>query len=136
MDIELLALCDAATDTMGKLNILGAFDSIVASSVPVVHPQCAVALRVRFYRSETGEHKVTVNLIDEDGASIVPTLDAKVNIVFRGDEEASVATNLIMNLQRLKLERAGEYSIGVAIDARHQKSIPLIVRLRAAEASQ
>ena len=136
MELELLALCDAATDSMGKLNILGAFDSIVARSVPVVHPQCAVALRIRFSRAEAGEHKVAVNLIDEDGKSIVPSLDATVHIVFRGDEEASVATNMIMNLQRLQLANAGEYSIEVAVDGRHQKSIPLVVRLRKTEPSQ
>ena len=136
MEIELIALCDAATDSMGKLNILGAFDSIVTQSVPVVHPQCAVALRIRFSQSEAGEHKVAVNLIDEDGKSIVPALDATVNIVFRGEEGASVATNMIMNLQRLQLANAGEYSIEVAVDGRHQRSIPLVVRLRPAGPTQ
>lgn len=134
MDIEVLALCDAATDSMGKLNILGAFDSIVANSIPVVHPQCAVALRIRFSRAEEGEHKLAVNLINEDGKAIVPALDATINVAFRG-EEASVATNMIMNLQHLKLEKAGEYSIDVAIDGKHEKSVPLVVRLRPAKTS-
>jgi len=58
MNIELFVLCDAATDQQGKLNILGAFDSLWAQKVPVSHPQCAVALRIRFSKIEEGEHNI------------------------------------------------------------------------------
>ncbi len=129
MDIEILALCDAATDTMGKLNLLGAFDSIIANATPIVHPQCTVALRIRFSRDEKGNHEVKIRLIDQDGAAIVPDLDARVNVVFRSDQ-TSLAMNMVMNLQHLKLEKPGEYAVDVAVDGVHQKAIPLDVRLR------
>jgi hypothetical protein len=48
MNIEVYSLCDAATNDTGKLNLLGSFDTIRAKDMPVVHPQCSVALRVRF----------------------------------------------------------------------------------------
>ena len=38
MKVEIFALCDAATESQGKLNLLGTFDQLVAGSVPVVHP--------------------------------------------------------------------------------------------------
>ena len=129
MDIEIMALCDAATDSAGKLNILGAFDSIVVSSVPAVHPQCTVALRLRVWRQEEGKHHLSINIVDEDGKPVVPTLNAEVNIGF-GGKESSVTANMVMNLQRLRLVQAGEYSIDVAIDGKHEKSIPLSVKLR------
>ena len=79
MDIEVFALCDAATDSGGKLNLLGAFDSIVVESVPVVHPQCAVALRLRVSQMEAGEHSMKINIVNDDGKPVVPELNAKIN---------------------------------------------------------
>ena len=80
MNIEILALCDAATDQQGKLNLLGAFDCIFARQVPVVHPQCSVALRIRFRRIESGAHRIKISFVDEDGKPVVPSLDANVNV--------------------------------------------------------
>ena len=48
MNIEAFLLCDAATGHQGKLNVLGAFDTIYAKQLPVIHPACAIALRIRF----------------------------------------------------------------------------------------
>ena len=129
MDIETFLLCDAATDSAGKLNILGAFDSIIATSMPAVHPQCSVAFRIRFARSEAGEHKVKISIVDEDGQPLVSDLETAVNIAFRGPE-TSLAANLIMNLQRLQFKKLGEYSINAAVDGRHEKAIPLTIRVR------
>lgn len=133
MDIELFLLCDAATDTAGKLNILGAFDSIVVESTPAIHPQCAIALRVRFARGEEGQHQLNIHIVDADGQPIVPPLDAAINVAFQGDQ-TSVAANMIMNLQRLQLKNAGEYSIDVAVDGQHEKCVPLTVHVRPQQA--
>jgi len=46
MNIETFLLCDAATDSMGKLNILGAFDTIGSPNFPLIHPQCSVAVSI------------------------------------------------------------------------------------------
>ena len=55
MDIQIAALCDAATDSHGKLNILGTFDTINAGQMPAVHPQCSIALRLVFSKMEEGQ---------------------------------------------------------------------------------
>ncbi|MDO8142424.1 MAG: hypothetical protein Q6358_13070, partial [Candidatus Brocadiales bacterium] len=67
MNIEVMALCDAATEAQGKLNILGTFDTIFAQKLPAVSSQCAIAFRVRFNQIEKGEHKIKLNLVNEDG---------------------------------------------------------------------
>ena len=72
---------------------------------------------------------MTINIVDEDGKSVVPELKAKINVRFPADQH-SIAPNMVMNLQRLKLETVGEYSVNLAIDGNHEKSIPLFVRLR------
>ena len=54
MNIQVAVLCDAATDDNGKLNLLGAFDTIYTQQLPAVHPQCSIALRVTFASADEG----------------------------------------------------------------------------------
>lgn len=127
MNVEVFALCDAATVEGGKLNILGVFDSIWALTLPAAHPQCAIAIRIRFENIERGEHRIMVNIVDLDGRHIVPSANATINLDFP-QEQRSGSTNLIFNLHMLKLERYGEYSIDLAIDNRKEASLPLFVK--------
>ncbi|MGB9602961.1 MAG: DUF6941 family protein [Limisphaerales bacterium] len=127
MNIEVFVLCDAATDNHGKLNILGAFDTVWAPNTPVVHPFCAIALRIRFLRIEEGVHPLRINFVDEDGKNIMPAIDGNINIKFSTDDE-SVAANLIVNVQGLRLEKFGSYSIDLAINGRHMASLPLFLK--------
>lgn len=128
MEIEIFALCDAATDYHGKLNILGTFDTIYVKQMPIVHPQCSVALRLRFSRIEEGDHTIKINIIDQDGKLVVPHLEAKTKLEFVKTAESSVAINMILNLQRLKFERYGVYSVDLAIDGRQETSLPLYIK--------
>lgn len=127
MKIEMFVLCDAATDQMGKMNILGTFDSIHARQAPVVHPLCAVAMRLRFERSERGDHRIRLNIIDADGRSIAPPLEAGLQVRFP-DESPSFAMNLILNLQGMRYERFGEYSVDLLVDSQPVGSLPLFIR--------
>jgi len=127
MNIEIIALCDAATDQQGKLNILGAFDTVFTKSLPTVHTQCAVALRLRFRRIEQGAHRITLHLVDEDGNLIIPSMDADLDLqVPQSQESASV--NLVLNVQQLKIEKYGIYAVNLAVDGRQESSVPLYVR--------
>ena len=56
MDILVSTLCDFAADYQGKLCIQGGFDSLVARQFPVVHPVCAVALRICLTPEDEGTH--------------------------------------------------------------------------------
>ena len=127
MKLEIFALCDAATVSGGKLKILGAFDSVFAAQAPVVHSQCALSIRLRFSRIEEGEHRIRITVVDEDGHSIMPNLDGKLGVKFGSDED-SVVANFIVNIQQLKLERFGSYSIDLAVDGRHETSLPLVFK--------
>jgi hypothetical protein len=129
MQIEIFSLCDAATADFGKLSMLGVFDTIGVMRIPVVHPQCAIALRVRFDKIERGEHKVVVHFVDIDGKNVIPPAQGVININFP-EEQSSGSANLIMNIQGLKLEKFGEYSIDLAIDGQQKASLPLFVKER------
>lgn len=128
MKLEIFTLCDAATsDSGGKLNVLGSFDRINATSVPVTHPLCALAIKMRFERLEEGQKRVRISFMDSDGKPVMPTLDAATQVMFPPDEP-SVTACLVLQIQQLKLPNFGEYSIDLAIDGRHEASIPLFVR--------
>ena len=127
MHVEVFSLCDAATvDAGSKLNILGAFDTIWAKTVPVVYPHFAIALRVRFESIEQGEHKVVFNFVDCDGKHILPAASGVINVSFQ-PEQRSASANSILNVSMVKLESYGEYAIDVAIDGRKEASLPLFV---------
>jgi len=129
MKVEIFTLCDAATtDAAGKLNILGAFDRFNAREAPVAHPQCALAIKLRFKRSEEGEKRVQIAFVDSDGASAMLTLDATAQVKFRSSDPSSTTTaSLVLVIHQLRLPRFGEYSINLAVDDRPEASIPLFV---------
>jgi hypothetical protein len=129
MVIEVFSLCDAANADIGKLNMLGAFDTFWVENVPAMHPHCAIALRVRFDSIEQGSHRVAVNIVDQDGKHLVPPLEGNVDVAFP-EGQPTVAVNLILGLQGLKLPSLGRASIDLAMDGRHEQSLPLYVRRR------
>jgi hypothetical protein len=127
MTIQLAVLCDAAVDYHGKLSLLGTFDTIFANKFPAAHPQCSVALRIIFSKIEEGSHKMKMNFVDEDGKYIMPSVDLPLDIQVPGDA-GFISRNFIINIQQLKFEQPGQYAIDLALDGRHELSIPLTVK--------
>jgi len=127
MNIQVAVLCDAATDDNGKLNLLGSFDTIYTQQLPAVHPQCSIALRVTFGHQDEGQHKLRLNFVDADGHSIMPGIDIPVQVVLPGDSHFGTR-NFVVNIQQLKFENPGLYSIDLSLDEQPQTSIPLLVK--------
>ena len=128
MNIQVAVLCDAATDDNGKLNLLGSFDTIYASQMPAMHPQCAVALRATFMPGDEGTRKLTLNFINADGRSIMQAIELPVPVTLP-DDAHFLTRNFIINIQQLKFEEPGLYSVDVRLDDESQASIPLLVKL-------
>ena len=124
LKLEIFTLCDSAVDYGGKVCILGAFDSVAAAEAPYTVTHCAVVARMRFHRIEEGNHKLRVTLADQDGKMIMPNVDAQVGVRFT--EQAQSATfNLVMQINGLKLDQFGEYTVDLAVDGVHHGSLPL-----------
>jgi hypothetical protein len=128
MNIQVAVLCDAATDENGKLNLLGAFDTISTPQLPVEHPQCSVALRVTFFSGDEGKHNLRFNFVDADGKPIMPDFPPIPIEVLLPEDMHFGTRNFIVNIQRLKFENPGLYSIDIALDDQPQASIPLLVK--------
>jgi hypothetical protein len=127
MTIQVAVLCDAATDYNGKLNLLGTFDTIYTPQLPAHHPHCSIATRIAFDRVEEGHHKLVVNFVDEDGQPIMDSMEVPVEVVFPPDA-TFISRNFIVNIQQLKLDKTGLYSIDLSLDGRALSSIPLSVK--------
>lgn len=128
MNIQVAVLCDAATEDNGKLNLLGSFDTIYAPQMPAVHPQCSVALRVTFVSGDEGPRKLTLSFINADGRAIMQSIDLPVQVTLP-DDAHFLTRNFIVNIQQLKFEEPGLYSVDVRLDNSSQASIPLLVKL-------
>lgn len=127
MNIQTAVLCDAATDDNSKLNLLGAFDTIYAVQFPAIHPQCAVALRVTFGSEDEGAHKLRLNFVDADGKSVMPPIEIPVNVTLP-DDAHFLTRNFILNMQQMKFEQAGLFSVDIAYDDQPKGNIPLLVK--------
>ena len=127
MNIQVAVLCDAATDDNGKLNLLGAFDTIYARELPAIHPQCAVALRLTFLGGDEGKHQMKLNFVDADGHAIMQPIEIPVEVVLPDDMHFGTR-NFIINIQQLKFDEPGLYSVDLSLDEQSQASIPLLVK--------
>ncbi len=128
MEIEIFTLCDAATVSGGKLNILGSFDQLNLRGFPDVYPLCAIALRVRFERIEEGKHTMRVNFINADGKPFIPSLNVETVVRFGNDQQWHTV-NIAQLIGKIKFEAPGYYSIDLAVDGRQERSLPLRVAL-------
>ncbi len=133
MQVEVFAICDAATSDSGKLNILGAFDTIWVRQFPAVYPHCAVAVKMRFEAIEKGDHAMVTRLIDEDGKNVLPPATGSFTMNMP-ENQRSASTDVVLNIQGLNLSKPGEYALELAVDGRSEISLPLFIRQAAAVA--
>lgn len=127
MKIELFSVCDFAADYAGKLTVVGVFDTIFAKQTPVVHPHWCIAIKLRFEKIEEGEKRVRLSISDADGKNVLPAFE--MPIVAKSPDDAPYSSvNIVANIGGAKLPSFGEYSVNLAIDGRHEGSIPLWAR--------
>jgi hypothetical protein len=93
----------------------------------LVHSHCACAFRIRFNRVEAGEHKVRINIVNQDGKGIVPPIEGGLTVQIPENQGTQV-NNLIINMQGLRFPEAGHYSLDLAIDGRHELSLPINIQ--------
>ncbi|MFT5405153.1 MAG: hypothetical protein ACI9DF_004000 [Verrucomicrobiales bacterium] len=128
MEVLVATLCDSANDYNGKLCLLGCFDTICAGQMPVVHPQCSLALRICFRPEDEGEHLFRIGFIDDDGNPVMPPFEPKIQVAFPGDSYF-VTRNLVLNIQRLQFKAPGQYSIDIQANSKMITRIPLRVMM-------
>lgn len=127
MKVSLALVADYANISReGKLNILGIFDRIGAQSVPAVHSQMQLIMRLEADRAESErEHKVEIQLIDADGHKLFAIAG---NIKFGAPPPGEhIKVNHIMQLNNLQFDHYGVYEFKILINNEVRISVPLAV---------
>jgi hypothetical protein len=135
MDVQIASLCDSAADYGGKLCLIGAFDTILVRQFPALHPFCSVALRIIFRDTDEGKHMLKLNLIDDDGQSLLPGLPTSELNINMPESQFFASVNLVFNLQGMRFTKAGQYSLDITLDGAIVARIPLQVLLMPPEGS-
>jgi len=131
MEIQIATLCDAATDYNGKLNILGAFDTIAAGKLPAPVPQCAMAIRMQFEREDAGEHDLVVSVIDPDGTPVVKPLEMSFGLEWPPEDDVTFLTrNLVYYMHNLQFPSSGQHSLDIRCDGDILARRPISVIVR------
>jgi hypothetical protein len=129
MDIQIATLCDFAADYNGKLVVSGTFDTLAARALPVVHPACSLAMRFCFTQEDVGKHKLSINIINEDGESLDPDhmpIEPEFEVKLPNDAPFNTR-NMVMNLQGLRFHQDGIYSVDIGYDGELMMRLPLRV---------
>lgn len=126
MKIEMLAICDAATDYQGRLNVLGVFEGIAAPKTPVIRDRCCIVTRMRFMAAEAGAHQLKISIRNSKGIQLMPEMKANFAVKAPANRP-SVAVNMVLNLNKLKVDEFGNHEIALFMDDVLQGAVPLTV---------
>jgi hypothetical protein len=124
MDIQVATLCDSAIDNQSKLYVFGAFDAVGGRSLPIVHPMCALALRVCFRPEDEGKREMSIRLTNQDGQELIKTPALPVEVALPENMDF-VSRNFILQFQPLPLPQPGIYQFEVSFDGKVKANIPL-----------
>lgn len=126
MELLVATLCDAAVENQGKLNVLGAFDAIIAQSFPARF-SCNLALRFSFNTADRGDHKFSIVLIDEsDPVEPNEPQEADMQVNMPDGATGYSTQNLIKPLQGT-IAKAGTYHFSIRLDGKVLVRVPLRV---------
>ena len=126
MELEIFSLADFAADYgNGKLTVVGTFDTIFAPSLPTSYPHCTVAIRMRIANAEVGQHEFEIKGIDPDGR-VFQNLKGKMETKVNPNADYSTL-NLVLNMDNLKLTKAGKYAFEFHFDNEFRSGLKLNV---------
>jgi hypothetical protein len=129
MKIDLVTLCDAAVEIGGRLHVLGTIDYFWAASVPYTHPQCSLALRLRWEGNERSKkHKLKITVIDADGSPIASEFTRKVAPPFPTcSDDVPGIRHVIVTFEALSFESFGPYGVRVEMDGEELAALPFSI---------
>ena len=124
MENKLALIADAAnTDAAGKLNVLGLFDTIFASSFPARHPALTLVLRFECNASEFGKVKeMTIGLHTADGEKL---FEIQGNMAIPTPKSPLYHAQVIFELKDLVFPKEGDYAFYINIGGETKATLPI-----------
>jgi len=124
--IPLAVIADSANVSReGKLNILGIFQNIAASSVPATHPQFSLIVTFQGERGDANnEHQIKIQMVSEEGEVM---LDIAANLKFNLPPagEHSVSAHQIFQFANITFTRFGTYDLNIFVNNEVRKTVSL-----------
>ncbi len=125
MRIDLLTLCDAAVEVNGRLHVLASVDYFWAATLPYIHPKCTLAARLRWEGHErVRKHKLSVHIVDADGASIATEFCRKITPPVPSHDDIPAVRHVILELEKLRFESYGPYAVRIEADGEEVGYLP------------
>lgn len=126
MHLDFAVIADyALVDQAGKISVLGIFQHIWVQQFPAMHPRLHLVLRLKGKRTEIGEHRVQIRLIDEGQTEI---LGGNGNVTFAeppaGVTEIEAAAILVFDVP---FPHEGAYRFEITIDGNSAAEVPVTV---------
>lgn len=126
MELLVATLCDTASENQGKLNVIGAFDAIIAQSFPAGF-SFTLALRFSFTAEDHGSHAFSIRLVDDSGEpNTEAPNESKMDVNMPPGTTGFSTQNMITPLQG-SIKAAGIYHFDVHFDDRILAHVPLRV---------
>jgi len=124
MKVQLAVVADQANlSADGKLNIMGVFNNIFASQVPVVHLKMYLVMQYLVEASDRSRTRhIAIKFRDPDGIDLLG-MDADEQ--FAADAPLLVTNPQVIELTLIRFEQFGEYRFAIEIDAQELATIPL-----------
>lgn len=116
MNVPLALLADSANISQeGKLNVLGAFNTIYAPSFPVVHPAMVLVLQLMASPAEYGQtKKLKVTILDAD-ANHIASFGGDLQVNTPDDLGAPNNDYSVIHIPPMPFPHAGDYAIYILI---------------------
>ncbi len=128
MQIDLATVCDyAIIDQHGKLSIMGIFSHIWVAKFPAVHPRAHLVLHLKGRRTEIGEHRVRIRLVDEEENELING-DGTVNFAEPPAGVLEISAGAILAFD-IPFPKAGKYRFQIAVDDDLSTEIPITAAL-------
>lgn len=124
MITEIFTICDFAQDAgNGKLTIVGTFDNVNSPVFPCMHPQCALAVRMRFSNKENGAHTANIKFKNAKGEIVLPEIKCDLNVPATAQDYTT--TNMVFNFSNLPIKEPGKIVIELYVDDEWQSGLTL-----------
>ena len=133
VDVDILAVCHAATADGGTINLLRTFDVLYSDALPLTRRSCAVAALLRFNRDDVGSHEVRLSFQDGDGKSL-GYLTRTIEVQFQDRSDLpSLTYPFIADIDEISFPEFGDYTTTLFVDGKEVASRPIFVRRKALE---
>ncbi len=106
-------ICDAANISQeGKLNVLGAFNTIQTAAVPAMHASLTYVASLEVDSMDVGrDHVLELRYVNEDGRVLAPPLRTGFRIEGRAEPGHVEAQSLLLRISPMTVPSEGKFCL-------------------------